>query len=94
MHLAGLELTKLTYPRLAANLIRHRGDRLTCNRVAHLKGVGSEPLKATPALLTRTSQRPYSCSISDTNRCQTSPGQRTQQEKQNQKWAVCVIHIF
>ena len=28
MHSAGLELTKLTYPRLHDNLIRHRGDRL------------------------------------------------------------------
>ena len=28
MHSAGLELTKLTYPRLEDNLIRHRGDRL------------------------------------------------------------------
>ena len=28
MHLAGLELTKLTYTRLEDNLIRHRGDRL------------------------------------------------------------------
>ena len=27
MHLAGLELTKLTYTRLEDNLIRHRGDR-------------------------------------------------------------------
>ena len=31
MHSAGLELTKLTYTRLEANLIRHRGDRLHTN---------------------------------------------------------------
>lgn len=35
----------------------------------HLKGVGSESLKAMPALLTRTSHRPYSVSISVTKRC-------------------------
>ena len=28
MHSAGLELTKLTYPRLEDNLIRYWGDRL------------------------------------------------------------------
>ena len=32
MHSAGLELKKLTYPRLEDNLIRHRGDRHICTR--------------------------------------------------------------
>ena len=33
MHSGGFELTKLTYTTLEDNLIRHRGDRLTCTAV-------------------------------------------------------------
>ena len=63
MHLAGLELTKLTYTRLEDNLIRHRGDRLKLlgDSMGYISGMSAMALRDKVSRARQKKSRYYTC---------------------------------